>query len=259
MKNILISFFVITSFLCLPAVAEKKAKSEKKDTEIEGAETSGEVELDANETKDETTDNVVEEPKEQPIGHKRKKRGRRRGHRGSSSEDNRDDKQVVIAAQLVGWGPAVTTSTGAHLGYFVSNNSVILLEYTTGKDTGFFLLDEIKTSSIGLHLKQFASNSFYFKIGVDQRTVKYSESNFFSSTTGFSFNGESTAGSFAVGNQWQWANFTLGCDWFGAVVPFSSKTTDVVSSTSARVTTEKDHYTKDVSYEIGRLYLGASF
>ncbi len=193
-----------------------------------------------------------------------------------SSEHHRLDKNYVTTVNLTGFGPSLTSTIALQAGKYLDRNSVVLLEATGGTlstpdnaissaKTGSSY--DVKSTSFGAHFKQFNGNSFYYRAGVDFRKIKYDYK--FVYTTGPSdtrhFDGTSIAGNFQIGNQWQWENFTLGCDWVGISLPLTSSTSneEVVSSTpdydQARIKDDIDALVKKAHLNFLRFYLGASF
>ena len=191
--------------------------------------------------------------------------------RDGRSEDNRVDKKFTAHAILVAVGPSLGFSNGASVGMFIDHNSLVDLEYVSGRPEnwyGSFFTDyEIETKSFGVHYKKFVSNTFYFRIGADYRQIDYRHTyrNFLTSATYSEnkFSGDSIAGTIVIGNQWQFENFTLGCDWFGVAVPISSNIKSE-SSTGTKpdpngLKDDEDRYVKDTMVMAVRFYLGASF
>lgn len=184
-----------------------------------------------------------------------------------SSRHNRMDKKYAGWVQLLGVGPSVSGSSGAAFGYFHTSDDIFFLELTKGSAdsalaswNGYFNID---TKSVGVHWKHFTGNSFYLNTGLDFRSVDYEYSNSVTATTS-EFEATSTALSFAIGNQWQWDNFTMGCDWVGVSVPL----TDDISKASITTgsTFEEDEFREDqklfseeTHIQLLRFYLGASF
>jgi hypothetical protein len=188
----------------------------------------------------------------------------------------RTGKQYAITGQLFGAGPVKTGSAGISLGYYLNDDAVASLEYMSGSATSsssFFAESkyEAKSNSIGLHLKKFEGNSFYWKPGVDysQLKVDYNyTSTFFGSTSSSTreLEGDILSASIVIGNQWQWENFTLGCDWVGLSIPVSSNTKVKRLSTTftdnidqERLNEDEKLYFKTASLHLLRFYLGASF
>ncbi|MFZ3231392.1 MAG: hypothetical protein WA160_14375 [Pseudobdellovibrio sp.] len=186
-----------------------------------------------------------------------------------ASERNRQDKDLSILVHPVGFGPTGTITQGLTLGFFINPNSVINIELKNGKKFSFLgdILGQyrVNQSSLGIYYKQFTNTSFYFKAGVDYRTVDYSYNytGWFNSTENTQFIGSSTALTFAIGNHWQFSNFTLGCDWVGINLPIIyqtiSESTDGSAQNPTRLADEKDNYLKKSSLLVTNFYLGFSF
>lgn len=192
------------------------------------------------------------------------------------SQVNRQEKNYVLAAQLLGAGSAGVLQMGVIAGVHLDSNNIIQFEASGGslKNSAFItnpsIGDGVRTVdgySAGVHFKHFTGNSFYFKTGVDYRHVKYRyEGNWpFSSNDDYNFEGDGFVGTFVIGNQWQWSNFTLGCDWVGITVPLShniqNKSIESGSSTYAQndMNDRQDQYLNKIQIQGLRLYLGATF
>lgn len=193
-----------------------------------------------------------------------------------SSEHHRLEKNFQLTANLLGIGPSFTSTLGIQGGKFIDRNSLILVELTSGtlstpetagSSVKLGSIYDVKSTSIGVHYKHFLGNSFYVRFGGDYRTLKY---DYKYSSIGFSddtryFEGTSIAGNFQIGNQWQWENFTLGCDWVGLSLPVSNSISNekVVSSTpdydQTRLKEDENTFVKNAHLNLLRFYLGASF
>lgn len=196
-----------------------------------------------------------------------------------SSAHHRVDKKYQVVAQLTGVGPSLTGGQGIQAGYHLERNKLVLVEFTSGSLTSTATASsslstdtsgskyDIKSQSFGVHYKQFTGNSFYWRAGADYRTLKYK---YTFSSTGFAddtrdFDGTSLAANFQIGNQWQWQNFTLGCDWIGYALPLTSQVSNdkVVSSTPTydrdRLNEDSKLLVKNGHITLLRFYLGASF
>ncbi len=191
-----------------------------------------------------------------------------------SSAYNRLDKTVDLDVILFGIGPSLSLTTGIDVGYFLSRNSLLILEATSGKlgasisasGSQIGASSDLKTSSIGLHFKHFSGNSFYYRTGIDYRRAEYSYTFTNGSAIDFErFKGSSGAVDFQIGNQWQWSNFTLGCDWIGLSLPFASAISDEQLSGTAPayyadwLKNDEDTFVKKLTLNLLRFYLGASF
>jgi len=205
------------------------------------------------------------------------------GDRHTTSSENRQSKSFSIIASPVEIGPSSTLEQGAAIGIFLTPKNILMLEGSDGNTnvTGWGLLDndsvKIHSSSASVAWKHFVGNSFYVKTSVDYRQINYHYDyanvvlGIGSSTdprSNYEFNGSSVAGSFAVGNQWQFNSFTIGCDWFGITAPLSYKIRNQsvyapnggdTTSISTDLQNREDTSMKQVAYQALRFYLGASF
>jgi hypothetical protein len=193
----------------------------------------------------------------------------------STSTMNRADKNFTFTGEVLGIGPSGVYGQGLNFGYFINSSTILSLEFNGGKNStshGYLFTwgDSLSQEgySAGIHLKKFVSNSLYLKGGADHRSFKYKYINdfwFSNDESQREFTGESTAVAFAIGNQWQMANFTLGCDWFGLELPVMSKVRNERFSANStdydRRDNERDieRYITGLGYTALRFYLGASF
>ena len=189
----------------------------------------------------------------------------------NSSEANRLGKKVVIGAQVLGMGLLGASGQGLALGYHFDRNTVAQLEFFSGvrKNNLDSIFDnyEAKVNSLSLHVKKFLANSFYVKGGIDYSTVKYNNKYIFTSSANkdaYGFEGNMVSASILIGNQWQWENFTLGCDWVGITLPISNQVTSEFSDTTvasnARYNKEdQEALLKNGTGQALRFYIGATF
>ena len=197
-----------------------------------------------------------------------------------SSEANRIGKQFSLQLTVAGIGPSAAPAQAISGAYFLERNKQLLFEiqqsgvlysryryeYVNGVSTEY--KPEVKMRRIGAHYKQFVSNSFYFRTGFDYNHVDYKydliSSSFNSGTIG-SFSSDSLIANFTIGNQWQWEQFTLGCDWIGIASPLYTKTSDLTykgsqdSSIKDDIEADQKYYITDNSAILLRLYLGFTF
>lgn len=195
-----------------------------------------------------------------------------------SSEANRIDKKFDIHYTLIGVDANSVSGQGLTFGYFVDRNKQILVEAKSGKgavtryryESYNGISKEWSTDAqikqVGFHYKHFVGNSFYYRVGGDYRTVDYKydlSGSFFNDVSSSSFKSTAIIGSFVIGNQWQWENFTLGCDWIGLAAPLtysiSGDKTPTSASEKADFDSDKKLYVTDSSGILLRFYLGASF
>jgi hypothetical protein len=189
----------------------------------------------------------------------------------NSSEFYRLDKKMLFTAQLAGFGPSPgNSSLGLTAGYYLDHNSLVTLDATKSNNpnASFYSQYRISHFSTGLSYKKFVANSFYYKAGFDYRTVEYNYKNF-DLFTGLSnredsFNAESVVASLSIGNQWQWENFTLGCDWIGysKTIYYDIKNEKSIGGTTTlhpELIDSENELVKMGMHTILRFYLGASF
>lgn len=187
-----------------------------------------------------------------------------------SSAHNRQDKNYQINYQVLGIGPLPTFSSGFQIGKFLDHDSLIFIEMMGGGHTTKWTLSnyDLKANTIGVHYKKFSGNSFYWRAGLDRRVVNLdvdSDRLFSDENSTWGFDGESFALNGQIGNQWQWQNFTMGCDWVGYSLPISSRVSgEYINSTTPEydeedLKDEKERLTKMSSVNLLRFYLGASF
>lgn len=189
-----------------------------------------------------------------------------------SSEHNRLDKNHQVTAQLVGVNPSGIPGGGLFYGYFLDRSSMVVVEATGSEYTTSGIFGgsyDVEASTFGVHFKKFFGNSFYVRTGIDQRHIdlKHNYNSIVSSSynTAYGFKSDSTAVGLVIGNQWQWNNFTLGCDWIGMSVPFIQSTSDEYLSANADsidvrdLEEDKRRYSENGIAQGLRFYLGASF
>jgi hypothetical protein len=189
-----------------------------------------------------------------------------------SSAFNRLQKNFSINYMAFGFGPNPAGSVGLNFGFFLDRNSLIDFEYTAGRPLNYvnwkYSEYDVNARSYGVHYKLFTGNSFYVRGGVDYRMVDYLyKTRDFSTSIENSrsaFKGSSLNATFLIGNQWQWENFTLGCDWIGLTVPLSTQIdsesfTTTSTYTSSTLKDDQDYYLKRQVTMGLRFYLGATF
>lgn len=184
------------------------------------------------------------------------------------SMGNREDKEYM--ATLTFGGIAHTASTSAlEIGKYLDENSLATIKFTslTGlaasiendeSSEGDKLWDEhLSGYAVSAGYKRFSGNSFYIHPEVYYRQQKYvgNTTESYNSTTDTWTLTDSETGdfsdlgvSFRIGNQWQWKNFTLGCDWVG-----------LSRSIMNTVNGEVDTIVFGNNISLLNVYLGASF
>jgi hypothetical protein len=204
-----------------------------------------------------------------------------------SSEANRIGKRSSVTLNVVGVGPNLATGRPLGVGFFLDSDSQIMLEYRSTDVAGILATSLTLDSSgnwttsrqkysgsmsdFGIHFKQCAANSFYWRAGLDMHTVRFNVDEWGYSDTKFGtgqgrLKGQSLLASFCIGNQWQWESFTLGCDWVGLGKPVSENSNyESNSEFGIRKSRSSDKdfleklYISGDSLILLRFYLGASF
>lgn len=181
-----------------------------------------------------------------------------------SSEHNRMGKNYLLTAQIAGSAVAPVPAAGINFGMYVSRNGIAQIEYSKGTLPYFFF--NLNASTLGANYKHFFGNSFYTKIGVDHRSISISDINLFGYTANQygSNEAQSLVGNFAIGNQWQWENFIMGCDWIGinphlTTLKATYDTTGMSAKDKKDLDESWDKIAKVTSTQFLRFYLGASF
>jgi len=139
--------------------------------------------------------------------------------RENSSEHHRLDKRFQVTGE-VGLPTFPLPTAGPSAAVFLDRNSLLDIDYTRANNSWLGYKVEIVMG--GVHYQRFLTNSFYLKAGVDYRMMRFYDSwdwLFGGSSTGEFARHDSIGPSFAVGNQWQFEHFVIGCDWGGVYVP----------------------------------------
>lgn len=185
-----------------------------------------------------------------------------------TSEYHRMNKQFEALGLLYGLGPLWGRNTGVTLGYYFDRNSVLELRYAKLDGSVSCSGDwecSGKGKSIGVGYKKYLGNSFYLLGSVDQREASYSEvDNSPYNPYTINFDSSSTLIGLAIGNQWQWENFTIGVDWIGIGYPvLTSISNEKITGNSgyarSYLDTKKKNFATDSVPLALRLNLGVSF
>ena len=159
------------------------------------------------------------------------------------------------------------------LGVGVYVNPVTIIDGVVGREETFldnFLQGEQKsTIQFSIRYKAFTGKTFYWRVGgkATQFTLKSPQS-WGSNDTGYNGPYTSTVNSygvdFAIGNQWQFGSFMMGCDWIGIFQPMSStaSTKRHASETEEKYQSANKHAKSSGKYakpEILQFYLGVAF
>ena len=181
---------------------------------------------------------------------------------GKSASD-RLANGITLQFQPVGLGVIGTNESLIALGYHITENDLLALEFGAGRSDFQWKWDGqvedkkvLTGESVGVHYKRFFSDTFYLKTGLDYRGVKYQGD---ASADFVSVAGTSGVVSVLIGNQWQWQNFTLGCDWVGMGIPFASFVSSQYGADNDAIAAARNKYLEDIFAQGVRVYIGAIF
>lgn len=169
---------------------------------------------------------------------------------------NREGKKYQITA---GFGINYSVpSTGFNIGYFIDKKQLVSLRYRKMAEVEHFVSENGSYSdqarSIGVFHKSYFGNSFYVDGGLSHLQVDrvYRRSP--------ELNGEYSeiSGHLAIGNQWQWENFTLGCDWVGVNYRFIKLDKGVAPDHDHNLVSTNANAV-ELSATVLNFYIGASF
>lgn len=107
----------------------------------------------------------------------------------------------------------------ANIGYFYNPDTTLNMNFTYQKDT-ITGISRIVSATVG----RFVENSLYVRGGLAGRRgddINYVNS-FLETDTGV-FASDDLGAEFAIGNQWQWQNLTIGGEWFAIYIPLVVK------------------------------------
>jgi len=164
---------------------------------------------------------------------------------------NRRHKNVTLTAGA-GFNYS-EESVSLKVGFFLSDNQVLSLAYHDLDEDDNYRYDNEKGFAVELAFKQFSGNSFYVQPFAFYRKHSEEDSLFLFSSDKRFHEIEDAGLGVKIGNQWQWDNLTVGCDWFGVgrrvVTIDETGDKNVIFSSS----NDRTHYT------LLNVYMGVSF
>lgn len=149
-----------------------------------------------------------------------------------SSRENRGDGRYTLLLQPFGLGEGIQTA--GRLEYAQTAQKHFGLMYQSGEElSDLFDTYSAHSNLLAVYAREFVGNSFYLEAGLAThqkhvRTLDYTYDFRANGSLGVAYYEEQkyTRSDFGVlfgiGNQWQWENFTLGCEWVGAYVPIGA-------------------------------------
>lgn len=182
----------------------------------------------------------------------------------STSQSNREDKEFVFTAQPLGFGPSAIVTQGVSAGFLLNPDAILQVDFIGNNDEEYNDETDLKVRSLSVSYKQFLGNSFYVKPGIEHRWVRedYHDDG---ANEFWGYKGTMTGVQFAVGNQWQIKNFTIGCDWFGFTQSFLHSRTDEytrganLGSSQSDLDDEAEDSLEGLTFKFAHFYLGVAF
>lgn len=129
-----------------------------------------------------------------------------------SSEENRKNLKYQVALAFIGVEYSSATPLTFSGSYYLSPNHLLTLRYSNINN------NNEKLRAIALGYKYFLGNSFNIMPTFGwRRTTGNNENNSLPTSFFYSprFTYEEIGAGLRIGNEWQWENFTMGCDWIG--------------------------------------------
>ncbi len=171
------------------------------------------------------------------------------------SRMNRENLKFTFDFNLTGQ-MLQSQASGINIGYFKDLDNIIYLSYFELEHNDYDWFDEELDNGyiIEAALKHFVGNSFYIRPSIYFYSQELADDEDYDSASNSYIITDKTvykaAGvGFNIGNQWQWENFTVGCNWIGVRKDISIMDEDGPGT---------DAY-QEVTAEFMTFYLGASF
>lgn len=166
-----------------------------------------------------------------------------------TSEQNREGLKYQFVGSLSGVQHSFTPNPSVEASYFINKNTQISLRHNKYNESYESEQFSNEGQVIQLGYKNFNSNSFYYRPSVFFREMKIED------TEDTSYVFRDLGVGYAIGNQWQWKNFTLGCDWVGANIRLSTLYYEDTKSSEVLIRLKGYGLTLDLL----NFYLGLSF
>ncbi len=206
---------------------------------------------------------------------------------GPNSESLRKGKKFLAALELLGVQTQMGIGSGLRGGMYLNSDSLVEIHFSSAEakfDSDSFSDSDYsagiyeaqrtgKASLFEVMYKHFATNSFYWSAGVgDRQSEAHLEAYRFLSDdreTVATAKTHDIGLSAAIGNQWQWGTFMMGCDWIGFYIPVlhlsqdkQEDNTPTEVSDAKSIDKARDEFYQDETEGNAqgvRFYLGASF
>lgn len=182
--------------------------------------------------------------------------------KADTSEAHRQDKTLEINALLHGVGLAKTQEMGLVLGLYVTADSLLELEWGQGREdwNDEFIGGRKRTKFASVYFKKFWGNSFYVRGGL--KYVSLDLESGWGYDSDYSFTADRLSTVVAIGNQWQWKNFSWGIDWVTLNAPlFTHFRNEQRTESGAQWSLEydKERFATEGLISFPNIYVGFSF
>lgn len=128
---------------------------------------------------------------------------------GAVSEENRKNLKYQTTIAVLGSEYGSFNPITASLGYFIDHNSLISFRYSNHNISDVAVVEKMRATTLGF--RNFLGNSFNIMPTVYWRRTNIDDTQ----TANRRFIYEDFGIGVRLGNEWQWENFTMGCDWIG--------------------------------------------
>jgi hypothetical protein len=173
---------------------------------------------------------------------------------GLKSFENRESKKFQLAIGMLGHEYIGTNAITLSAGYFLDPQSILLVRYSNLNGRGLDDDDSATLRAVTLGYRRFVANSFNLTPSVYYKRTTQKDNFTWFTTTSKTEVYEDIGIGFRIGNEWQWENFTLGCDWFGI-----NRTMKVLNEKNVDDNWELFDTNSKYSFTIASFYLGYSF
>ncbi len=136
------------------------------------------------------------------------------------SVESREKKHLTMVGQF-GLIDVLHYGYGAHIGYFLSPDTIIELDSFSAKTKDSQTGESSKVSLATIRAKYFLGDTFFVNTGFGKRTLFQKDLGFLESSSDQrrEFKATSIVGEIVLGNRLEWYRFTMVFDWIGYVMP----------------------------------------
>lgn len=174
--------------------------------------------------------------------------------KASDSQSARESLKFQVAVPLMeSIAHSFVPSFSGEFSYFVDQDSNAGLRYFKFDSSAAIEDVEYRGQAIELFYKKFSGNSFYTRFTLFYRDMNIDKDEDSDDDTDYVF--RDIGGGFSIGNQWQWENFTIGCDWIGVNTRLVTLYYEDTKSSEVLFSTNGYFFT----FNVVNLYIGYSF